>query len=113
MAMERRGQTKKRIEASNWAQVEKLIRKDWSPEQISERLRKDHNLRISHEWISQHILADKRVEGALYHHLRCQSKILTGEERRKRYGSYDGRGKLPERLIIEDRPEIVEKRSRP
>jgi IS30 family transposase len=35
-----------------------------------------------------------------------------GKERRKRYGSYDRRGKLPERPGIEERPEIVEKRQR-
>jgi IS30 family transposase len=106
MAMERRGQAKKRIEASTWALVEKLIRKEWSPEQISERLKADHDLRISHEWIYQHILSDKHAGGDLHRHLRCQ------KARRKRYGSYDRRGKLPERPSIEERPEIVEKRQR-
>jgi len=106
MAMDRRGQPKKRIEASTWVLVEKLIQKDWSPEQISERLKQDHDLRISHEWIYQHILADKRAGGDLHKHLRCQ------KARRKRYGSYDRRGKLPERPSIEERPEIVEKRQR-
>ncbi len=106
MAMERRGQTRKRIDASTWAQVEKLIREDWSPEQISERLKEDHNLRISHEWIYQYLLDDKRAGGDLYQHLRCQ------KARRKRYGSYDRRGRLPERPSIEERPKIVEKRKR-
>lgn len=106
MAMERRGQAKKRIDADTWSLVEKLIRKEWSPEQISERLKQDHKLRISHEWIYQYILADKRAGGDLYRHLRCQ------KARRKRYGSYDRRGKLPERPSIEERPEIVEKRQR-
>jgi IS30 family transposase len=54
---------RKRIDASTWRQVEKFIREDWSPEQISKRLKKDHNLRISHEWIYQYILADKRAGG--------------------------------------------------
>lgn len=106
MAMERRGQAKKRIDDATWSLVEKFIRKEWSPEQISGRLKEDHDLRISHEWIYQHILADKREGGDLYKHLRCQ------KARRKRYGSYDRRGKLPERPSIEERPEIVEKRQR-
>jgi IS30 family transposase len=37
----------------------------------------------------------------LYNHLRCQKKW------RKRYGSYDCRGKLPNRVSIEERPTIV------
>jgi IS30 family transposase len=66
----------------------------------------DHDLRISREWIYQHILADKRDGGDLYKHLRCQ------KGRRKRNGSYDRRGMLPGRPSIEERPEIVEKRKR-
>jgi IS30 family transposase len=106
MAMERRSHAWKRIDAATWTLVEKLIREDWSPEQISNRLREDHDICISHEWIYQHILADKRAGGDLHLHLRCQ------KARRKRYGSYDRRGKLPERPSIEERPEIVEKRQR-
>lgn len=106
MAMARRGQAKKRIDAAAWAVVEKLVRKEWSPEQISERLKNDHDVQISHEWIYQHILADKCAGGDLYRHLRCQKK------RRKRYGSYDRRGRLPDRPSIEERPDIVEKRQR-
>jgi IS30 family transposase len=44
--------------------------------------------------------------GTLYRHLRCQKK------RRKRYGGYDRRGKLPNRVSIEQRPEIVQQRQR-
>ncbi len=62
--------------------------------------------RISHEWIYQYILADKYTGGSLYRHLRCQ------KARRKRYGSYDRRGKLPNRVSIEQRPAIVDTRMR-
>ena len=44
--------------------------------------------------------------GDLHSHLRCHRK------RRKRYGHYDRRGKLPNRVSIEDRPAIVEQRDR-
>jgi IS30 family transposase len=82
------------------------LRLDWSPEQISGWLNRHHAIQVSHEWIYQHILADKHAGGNLYRHLRCQKK------RRKRYGSYDRRGKLPNRVSIEERPEIVAQRVR-
>jgi IS30 family transposase len=81
--------------------IEALIRKDLSPEQISDRLKKKRGVLVSHERIYQHILADKRVGGDLYRHLRCQKK------RKKRYGSYDRRGVLPNRVSIEDRPAVA------
>jgi IS30 family transposase len=106
MAMARRGQGRKRIDAATWAVVERLFREDWSPEQVSNRLRQDHDIHISHEWIYQYILADKQAGGDLHLHLRCQ------KPHRRRYGRHDRRGKLPERPSIEERPEIVEKRKR-
>lgn len=42
----------------------------------------------------------------MYQHLRCQKK------RRKRYGTYDRRGKLPNCRSIEERPAIVNGRKR-
>jgi len=50
------------------------------------------------------VLADKQTGGNLYTHLRCHAK------RRKRYGKYDRRGRLPNRVSIEERPQIVEQR---
>jgi IS30 family transposase len=105
-AMNRRHRAQSRIDGSTWALVERLIRYDLSPEQISDRLKKKRGILISHERIYQYILADKRVGGDLYRHLRCQKK------RRKRYGSYDRRGMLPNRVSIDDRPAIVDTRQR-
>jgi len=102
----RRSKSVFRITAKAWAVVEKLLRQDWSPEQISGRLKKEQAIGISHEWIYQHILADKQAGGDLYRHLRCQKK------RRKRYGKYDRRGKLPNCRSIEERPAIVHARKR-
>ncbi len=67
---------------------------------------KHHQIQVSHEWIYQYILRDKQAGGDLHKHLRCQKK------RRKRYGSRDRRGKLPNRRSIEERPEIVDQRQR-
>jgi IS30 family transposase len=54
--------------------------------------------------VDQYVLANKHAGGTLYRHLRCQKK------RHKRYGSYDRRGKLPNRVSIEERPAIVDER---
>jgi IS30 family transposase len=106
MALERRAKAVPRITVEGWATVEALLKQDWSPEQISGRLKKEQGIRISHEWIYHHVISDKRAGGTLYKHLRCQKK------RRKRYGSYDRRGKLPNCRSIEERPAIVNARKR-
>ena len=94
------------IPRSLWQQVERLLREDWSPEQITLWLKTEYNVSISHEWIYQYILQDKACGGALYHHLRCK------KQRRKRYGSYHRRGQLIDRISIDERPAVVDKRSR-
>jgi len=106
LALGRSSKSVPRLTAKVWAVVEKLLRQDWSPEQISGRLKKEQGICISHEWIYQYILADKQASGDLYKHLRCQKK------RRKRYGKYDRRGKLPNCRSIEERPAIVNARKR-
>ena len=105
-ALHRRKHSHKRISEETWEMIETKLRLDWSPEQVSGWLYRYHNIQVSHEWIYQHILADKQAGGNLYRHLRCQKK------RRKRYGSYDRRGKIPNRASIEERPAIVEERTR-
>ena len=106
LAMERRQKGMPRITAETWAVVERLLKQDWSPEQISGRLKKEQKDCISHEWIYQYVLQDKLAGGDLYRHLRCQKK------RRKRYGKYDRRGKLPNGRSIEERPAVVNGRKR-
>ena len=106
LALSRLNKSKQRIQPETWQMVEQKLRKDWSPEQISGWFRTRSEIRISHEWIYQYILTDKHKGGDLYRHLRCQKK------RRKRYGSYDRRGKLPNRVSIDHRPAEVENRQR-
>jgi len=106
MALSRRKKAQTRIYEETWALIERKLRQDWSPEQISGWMWQKMDIRVSQEWIYQYILADKRAGGDLYKHLQCQKK------RRKRYGSYDRRGKLPNRVSIEARPKIVDQRQR-
>ncbi len=96
-----------RIAADTWRLVESQLRDEqWSPEQISGWLRRQQQPSVSHERIYQHIYQDKRAGGTLYTHLRCQ------KQRRKRYGSYDRRGRLPNCRSIKLRPAIVETKRR-
>ena len=95
-----------RISAVTWALIESLVRQDWSPEQVSGWLAKEQQSSVSHERIYQYIYADKAMGGTLFQHLRCRKK------RRKRYGSYDRRGQMPNCRSIEERPKIVDQRKR-
>src|SRR5205085_1501244 len=95
-----------RISARTWARVERLLRQEWSPEQISGRLHLERQPGVSHERIYQHIYADKRRGGTLHLSLRCQ------KQRRKRYGSRARRGALPNRVSIAQRPQFVAEKRR-
>jgi IS30 family transposase len=90
---------------ADFALVEKRLKADWSPEQISGHLRLRGELSISHETIYIHVWRDKEAGGHLYHHLRCSPKL-----RRKRHNSYDSRGRLAGKRHISERPPHVEKR---
>jgi IS30 family transposase len=95
-----------KITAATWTTVKRLLRLQWSPEQISGWLQRTGRDSVSHEWIYRYIYADKTSGGDLHIHLRCQ------KQRRKRYGSKNLRGQLADRQSIEARPDLVEKRSR-
>ena len=106
LALERRSKGQPRITSRTWATVARLLRQEWSPEQISGRLKKEQGLGISHEWIYQYVLQDQWAGGELYRHLRCQ------KQRRKRYGQYERRGQLLNCTSIEVRPALVNRRQR-
>lgn len=87
--------------------INERIRFSLSPEQVSGWLKQAHGIRISHERIYQHVWEDKRKGGDLYTHLRQAHK-----KRRKKYGSKDKRGQISNRISIEQRPDIVEEKTR-
>lgn len=102
----RRARQGSRREDLEWMEVEALIRQDYSPEQVSGRLRLEGGVRISHETIYRYIWRDKQAGGTLYQHLRGARK-----RRRKGYGNYDSRGRLAGKRRIEDRPAEAEGRT--
>ncbi|MBX3717148.1 MAG: IS30 family transposase [Burkholderiales bacterium] len=89
----------------DFAQVDALLARRWSPEQIAGRLALELGFSISHETIYRHVWRDKRSGGFLYTHLRCARK-----RRRKGYGHYDSRGRLAGKRHISQRPPSVEAR---
>ena len=97
----------KQFSPHHWASVEALVRLDISPQQITNRLMFEQGFRISCETIYQRILRDKQAQGDLAKHLRCQ------KPRRKRYGSgRERRGAIKGRVGIEQRPKVVDLKSR-
>lgn len=96
-------------QAVKWLTVEK-----WSPELISFKGNQTGKCPVSIEWLYQWIwqskhgnkLADKPYK-RIYLHLKH------GRRRRKRGNRKDSRGVIPNRVPIEKRPKIVEKRIRP
>ena len=84
-----------------------LLRQELSPEQVVDYLRRHRKLSLHHETVYRLVYADKARGGNLYRHLRILSKPY-----RKRYGQYERRGKIPNRVGIERRPQIVDKRAR-
>jgi IS30 family transposase len=94
-----------RFTPAEFALVAARLALKWSPEQIAAVLRQTGQLTISHETIYRYIWADKRRGGQLHTHLRGALKLC-----RKRYGSYERRGRLPGKRPITERPASVETR---
>ena len=105
VARRRRSRRNRHYTESDFAIVRKLLRKQWSPEQIVGYLHKNNHPCFSHETIYQYIWRDKAEGGNLWINLRCAQK-----QRRKRYRAYDSRGRLANKRHISERPKTVESR---
>jgi IS30 family transposase len=108
-ALERRARPRAfKMSAEVLAHIAEKLGLEWSPEQISGTMEQAVGVKVSHECIYQQVWRDKRHGGALWRNLRLAGR----NKRRKRYGKRDCRGKIPNRTGIEDRPAIVEARTR-
>ena len=108
-ALERRKSAYKKHKMTN-ALISFIIsklRENWSPEQISGYLKRKNKEPISHEWIYQYIRLDAYESEYLYKYLRRSSK-----KKKKRYGVMDRRGQVRNEISIEERPEIVDNKTR-
>ena len=88
--------------------MESKLNEEWSPEQISSTMEKEMGIRVSPERIYQHVWSDKQTGGELYKNLR----IAGTKQRRKKRGTKDWRGKIPNRIDIDQRPKLVEQKKR-
>jgi len=102
-------QKKKRLSLTKT--IEKYVRaklkQDWSLEQISGRMKLDTGVSVVHETIYRYIYDNKSKGGKLYTYLRHKNKKY-----HKRSNEYKTRGTLIDRVMIDARPKIVEKKSR-
>ena len=91
--------------------IEKYIREklklDWSPEQISGRMKLEIQHSIHHETIYQFIYRNKAHGGRLYKYLRHKNKKY-----HHRSKEYQQRGTIIDRVMIDKRPKIVDKKKR-
>ena len=91
----------------DWNHVKAYLRLHLSLQQCSGRLKLEGALCISTECIYQYVYKDRKSAGDLLTYLRCQ------KVRRKRYASgQERRGVLKNRVGIEHRPAVVDKRRR-
>ncbi|OYW81256.1 MAG: hypothetical protein B7Y37_12600 [Sphingobacteriia bacterium 28-36-52] len=94
--------------------VKKLEVEKWSPELISVKGKETGDCPISHEWLYQWIWqskhGNKRTDKP---YKRIYLHLKHGRRRRKRGNQKDKRGIIPNRVPIEKRPKIVNKRDRP
>jgi IS30 family transposase len=93
------------------AEFEVVIREklglQWSPEQISGRVKLEGFESVSPETIYRFVKRDKTEGGSLWRNLRWSRR-----RRKKRFGSINRQGELKDRVFIEERPGIVDERVR-
>ncbi len=90
-----------------WSRIGRLIRQGWSPEQVEGRLKHLGEETVGREWIYRQVRADREEGGDLYLHLRRR-----GRKPNWKGGRHAGRGHIPGRVDIAERPAVVEEKSR-
>lgn len=101
---ERRGS---RFGVEQYEQVNTLLRRRWSPEQVAGVLNSRRRRHMSRATIYRHLHRDKAQGGDLWRYMRGMTKKW-----RKRYRSQDWRGTLRGKRLIDDRPKSAHSRSR-
>ena len=99
----------RKMTAAVVAFIEGKLKEGWSPQQISGWLKYRQNELpvVSHERIYQHVWRNKWNGGRLHLHLRHRGRRYC-----RRGSCYGGRGRIPGRVDIHQRPAIVERKAR-
>jgi len=91
--------------------VKSKLKQYWSPEQICGKVKLEHpqdsTMRTCPSTIYRWLRADRQADGKYYQKFRHGLR-----KRRKRYGSTENRGQIPDRRMIDQRPKVAENRSR-
>ncbi len=110
-ALERRqivSSQKRKMTNTTISIIKEKLRLQWSPVQISGWMKgKIDMTAVSHETIYQYVWTDKRKGGMLYKELRH-----SGKKYNKRSKGRARRGCIPDRVDIDERPAIVEEKTR-
>jgi len=105
---EQRISKKRKMTPETIALIDEKLQTQWSPVQISGWMhRENYPQAVSHETIYQHIWRDKKKGGSLYKELRHD-----GKKYHQRNKGTAGRGAIPNRVDIGERPSIVEEKAR-
>jgi len=100
---------KTKIKDNVEAYVRDKLLHDWSPEQISGRMRLDQRKdRVSYPTIYRYLERDKAKGGELWKHLR----VLRKQRKDRKKPHWKPTVYMPERVFIKDRPKIVDQRKR-
>lgn len=105
---ERASRRKSKLNETTRLLIEEKLRLQWSPEQISGWMKRNGDeSAVSHEWIYRYVWANKLLGGSLYKELRHH-----GKKYNKRGSGKSGRGCIPNRVDISERPRVVEDKVR-
>jgi len=88
--------------------IDTLLKEEqWSPEQIAGRLEMEYGISIHHKTIYRYIYKDRDHGGTLHTHLRHYGKSY--RKRNPKLGRHIG---IPDRVDIDERPEVANNRER-
>ena len=97
----------RKMTLERWAVVEGRLQEGGSPEQIAGWVRLPGEGMAGKEWIYPHVRADRQAGGTRY---RCRRR--RGQKPNGRGSRHAGRGHIPDRVDLAERPAVVEEKSR-
>jgi len=99
------GAARRKLQGEFWRNIKSMLVQHWSPEQISGRMKLEGIETVSHTTIYRRLHAEKSplIKNCLRH---------KGKKYRKSMKISAGRGLIPDRVDIDERPEIVDKKER-
>lgn len=104
-----RRKSKFRIQGKLKVRIDRLLTKDWSPEQIIHQLERRSGIQISIHTIYRYIDRDRKAGGKLTQHLRILRRQRKDRKQPKWRPFIEG---INSKVPISKRPKIVEKRQR-